>query len=93
MAPACARTIAASEVICALSGLFNEEDLPGVAIAWIDNCKPRPVAYLAEPAISAVNRIVDDSELSELWGESSQGEQWLLNVNNLLKRLDTLKNE
>ena len=67
--------LAASEVIAALRGR-PAADLPEEVQAWVAG-HPQPVAdALLQLARAALARIIDTSELHELWDESDESAAW-----------------
>jgi Domain of unknown function (DUF4259) len=84
-APEAARAIAAAEVISALNG-HPSETLPPNIVSWA-NGKPQPSATLVDAAKRALDLIFTDSELRELWEESSQLAEWQTSLDGLRRRL------
>jgi hypothetical protein len=79
--------LAAAEVVAALRGR-PVEDLPDDVSEWI---RLHPVTVtddLLRAARDAVARVKDDSELKELWEESTWLESWYEAVDDLLRRLE-----
>ena len=78
--------LAASEVIAALRGR-PAADLPEEVQAWVAG-HPQPVAdALLQLARAALARIIDTSELRELWDESDESAAWQRAVTDLQNRL------
>ena len=78
--------IAAADVVAALLGRPSP-DLPPEVAAWVAG-KPPPEAGLVKKAQKVVRRVLEDSELKELWSESAGADQWRQGVEELLRRLD-----
>jgi hypothetical protein len=79
--------LAAAEVVAALRGR-PVEGLPDDVSEWI---RLHPVTVtddLLRAARDAVARVKDDSELKELWEESTWLESWYEAVDDLLRRLE-----
>lgn len=89
-APICAAGLAAAEVIAALRGRPGASLPPGVQ-AWVSACAAGPGGdpgdELVRNARRAVELIVADSELRDLWAESDEAEQWQASVSDLRARL------
>jgi hypothetical protein len=83
--PEASVAIAAAEVVAALLGRAATL-LPEVAMEWIQ--KQGEVQFtIIEQARSAVNRVLDDSELQGVWEDSDNYDNWKTEVNDLLRRL------
>jgi hypothetical protein len=85
-APECSAGLAASEIIAALRG-NPAKNLPEKAAAWIAAHPGDPGSDLVTIARQAVDTIVTDSELAELWSESGDVEEWRSAVMDLQRRL------
>lgn len=77
--------VAAAEVVAALLGR-PAASLPEQVKAWIAG-KPQPKSGLVKKAQRVVKRILKDSELKELWQESTDAATWEQGVRDLLQRL------
>ena len=93
--PDCSEALAASEVIAA--ALTNDFSLvPEEVKKWVTKKpsllgkKPKIETTHAVEAIKAVQKIVKDSELKELWEESEDYPNWLKIQNTLLKKLSNV---
>ena len=84
-APAASKALAAAEVISAAAGR-PASLLPAEVAAWVTSTTA-PGLELVERARRVVERILRDSELKELWGESSDSTVWQREVEGLLARL------
>jgi hypothetical protein len=85
-APKAVKGLAAAEVMAALLGKPAAK-LPEEVIQWVKNRKA-PDEELARKARQVVTRILRDSELKDLWGESADlGLLWQEDAENLLRRL------
>ncbi|MFC5650660.1 DUF4259 domain-containing protein [Paenibacillus solisilvae] len=79
--------LAAAEVVAALRGNPNGP-LPEELAEALVNFKPKKVSdTVAALAGKALTRLLDNSELKELWEESEDYEAWTSNVQQLLKKL------
>lgn len=79
----CALTLAACEIIASMKGNASEdmpEDLKGIQPA-------EELDRLSLLAIRAVDRIILNSELKDLWQESTEYSDWLAVQEDLKKRL------
>jgi len=85
-APDCSVAIAAAEAVAAARG-HPSESLPEEVAGWVD-AKPIVATELAVLARTAVERIVDKSELRDLWDESDSAEAWQDAMTDLRKRLE-----
>ena len=84
-APDASVAIAAAEVVAALRGRPHLE-LPGEVEAWMKLNRRAPDSALVDLARAAVERVRSDSELRELWEDSSP-QPWYDAVDDLLGRL------
>ncbi len=80
----CSEALAAAEVVAALQGVPHIE-LPNTIVSWTTGRK-RPDAALVEKARRAATRILQSSELAELWAEAD-GTEWNEDVQALINRL------
>lgn len=86
-APDSEEAIAAAEIVAALSGKPSDA-LPVDLRAWLQTAHGLTAdAKLKALALSAVKRIVTDSELAELWAESDDGPLWVKTMLELQQRL------
>jgi hypothetical protein len=83
--PDAAIGLAAAEVVAALLGRPTA-NLPPEVASWVAGKKP-PRAALVRKAQRAVQRVLENSELKELWAESEDADRWAQEVNGLLQRL------
>lgn len=84
--PECEAALGAAEVVAALSGRPAAEQPPEVT-AWIDG-KPKPTIVLVQKAAAAVDAILQDSELKDLWAETDDSAAWESSVRGLRLRLE-----
>jgi len=84
-APDCAVALAAAEVVAALKGRPSE-DVPEEVSSWTTG-KPAPDVVLVSKAVRAIDRIMTNSELKDLWSESDELSQWHDCLNDLKTRL------
>jgi len=81
----CAIALCAAEVVASL--LDNPaSDVPEEVLEWVED-KPEPSSALIKIAIKALNVILDESELKELWMETEEYQDWVENVNTLIENL------
>lgn len=86
-APDCSEAIAAAEIVAALSGKPAAK-LPDDLRAWLSGGdRGLKTEALKGVARAALERIIDDSELQELWAESDLNSQWLAEMADLDRRL------
>jgi hypothetical protein len=85
-APTCSEALAAAEVVAALVGRAGPE-LPEEVLAWLSAHAITPPPELVVLARAAIDRILADSELKELWEESEEGGAWVSEVQALRGRL------
>ena len=82
------RTLVAAEVLAALGGRPTKA-LPPELQDWISGREREPIPEAFSPlARVAVERVKDDSEISELWARSDAFARWIDKVDDLLGRLD-----
>jgi hypothetical protein len=84
-APPSSRAIAAAEVLAAARGK-PAPDLPPEVADWMSRA-PRIDDRLVALASKAIARILDGSELKELWHASEEGPAWESRVTDLAERL------
>jgi len=87
-APTCVNALAASEVVAALMGR-PAGDLPEGVVSWVASNGKLDAKGLRPDAIAAIDRILADSELKELWGETDDAANWQVLVNDLRGRLES----
>jgi hypothetical protein len=83
-APDATIALAAAEVVAALAGRSGR--LPDNVRTWVSG-RNGATQDLKAKAREAVGRILDDSELKQLWEESDDFDQWQRNVEDTLSRL------
>jgi hypothetical protein len=86
-APDCSMALAAAEVVAALKGRPSAE-LPEEAKSWIERIKGAPEPGLVKSAREAVDHVLVDSELQELWEEVEQYGEWQSQLKELMSRLE-----
>lgn len=84
-APDCSGAVVAAETIAALLG-EPHEDCPDEIDAWVEE-RTSPSATLVAKARQAVEVIMSNSELKDLWQESEDFEAWQSSLEDLLTRL------
>lgn len=88
-APECSMAIAASEVVAALHGNASES-LPENVKEWI-NGKPKPDKLITAKASRAIEAVLTNSELKELWEENTEDyPKWVAVLNDLKSRIPTV---
>jgi hypothetical protein len=85
-APDCSVAIAAAEAVAAARG-NPSESLPKEIAEWVET-RPIVATELTALARTAVERIVEGSELKDLWDESDSAEAWRDAMTDLRKRLE-----
>jgi len=83
-APSASRAVAAAEVVAAMVG-SPARDLPSEVVEWVSTA-PAPDPSLRASAKAALQRVVADSELAELWAESGD-DSWSEQQADLLERV------
>lgn len=84
-APDCAIAIAAAETVAAQLG-EPHEDCPEEIGAWLEG-RTAPSASLIAKARQAIEVILSDSELKDLWQKSEEFDAWQSSLEDLLSRL------
>jgi hypothetical protein len=82
--PEASITISAAEVVAALLGRADTL-LPEEVQAWVAG-QDKVDSKIVEKARRAVNRVLEDSELKEVWDDSGSS-NWRMSVEGLLRRL------
>jgi len=83
----CEEALAAAEVVAALRGKPLEE-LPEEVNAFVkEQGKKPPSGKLVKLAVTAVERIAEESDLKERWDETEDAKDWQASLKDLLKRL------
>ena len=85
-APEASRALAASEIVAAAAGR-GSQDLPDSVTSIISKLTKAPPTKIIGLAQSVTLRILDESELCELWKETEDFEAWQSMVRNLVDRL------
>ena len=85
-APDCSEAIAAAEIVAALNGK-PAANLPDDLKTWLQTDHGLDAKALRAVAIATLKRIVQASELQELWAESDLNAQWLAEIAELEQRL------
>lgn len=85
-APTCAEALAAAEVVAALLDR-PAPDLPDDVRSWVSAHRLSVPPDLRAVSLRAVDRVIGDSELKELWAEAEESEVWLSGVQELRGRL------
>ena len=85
-APICSIGVAAAEAVAAARG-HPTASLPDEVVSWVQR-KPVVATDLVVLAKAAVDRIVRESELRDLWDESDSSDSWQAAMTDLRGRLD-----
>jgi hypothetical protein len=87
-APAASQAVAAAEVVGALAGK-PAANLPPDVVEWVARNK-LPNRGLIEVAKRVVSRVLENSELKDLWAEGGEdyAKPWQTELHGLLDRLD-----
>jgi hypothetical protein len=83
-APDASVALAAAELVAARRGK-PPADFPPQAAALVERIKDHRT--LSEEAIKAARRVLDYSELKDLWAEGAEPDKWRADVLNLIERL------
>lgn len=83
----CSQALAAAEFIAAARGNPPGEDFPKEAEAWLKENSLQPDENLLQATRRAVDRILNNSELKELWQEGCSNDEWHLTIIDLRRRL------
>lgn len=84
-APEGSSALAAAEIVAALRGR-PAADLPDEAVDWVRG-RPAPDDMLVARARQAVDAVLTDSELRDLWMEADELPGWQATVEELRERL------
>jgi hypothetical protein len=87
--------VVAAEIIAALNGkpspiLGNpEDDTEKALVAWMraNDEELLRQSLIVDLARAAVERVRDDSELADLWGETDHADEWRATLDDLITRL------
>ena len=82
----CCRGIAAAEVIAALRGQAKFADSDAAA-AWVEVHRDLDTSAIVPEAQRALQIILTESELQELWADSDDYDAWVAAMNDLQMRL------
>ncbi|HEX4825097.1 MAG TPA: DUF4259 domain-containing protein [Candidatus Polarisedimenticolaceae bacterium] len=85
-APACARAIAAAEIVAALSGR-GADDLPEEIRRWAAYRLGTADPELVSAAARAIDAVLIGSELDELWKDTDHYAAWRARLADLSRRL------
>lgn len=87
-APDCSNALAAAEVIAALMRQdLIDDSIPEEAREFIEKHRGDLPDELKSQAISSTQKIIEDSELKDLWAETDEIDTWIKTQNQLLARL------
>jgi hypothetical protein len=84
-APTASRAVAAVAIVGALAD-GGKAGLPEAVVAWIDAETRAVPNHLARKAGRALERVLRDSELNELWSESAEYDAWKADIERLRVR-------
>lgn len=85
-APSCVNALAAAEVVAGLAGK-PAADLPEAVTKWLHGRPQTDASRLKPLALAAIDRILTDSELKDLWSETDDLETWQRAVRDVRTRL------
>ena len=83
----CSQALAAAEIIAAAKGSPSLEGFPEEAAGWLKKNPLQPDESLLKGTRKAVDRILNNSELKELWQEGCSNDEWHLTIIDLRRRL------
>jgi hypothetical protein len=83
----CSHALAAAEFIAAARGNPAVEEFPEEAAAWLARNPLEPNDELLQSTCRAVDRILNNSELKEIWQEGCANDEWHLTIIDLRRRL------
>jgi hypothetical protein len=83
----CSYALAAAEMIAAAKGCPAREEFPDEAKEWLEANPFNPDEELLKETRKAVDRILNNSELKELWQEGCANDEWHLTLIDLRRRL------
>jgi hypothetical protein len=83
----CSNALAAAEMIAAAKGCPPQEEFPDEAKQWLAANPFTPDEELLKSTRKAVDRILNNSELKELWQEGCANDEWHLTLIDLRRRL------
>lgn len=82
----CERALAAAEIVAAGLGA-PDPSLPPDAVAWLERTEVRFSHRLGMLARRAVDQVLTDSELKDLWGDTEYAGEWHNIIYQLAARL------
>lgn len=85
-APDCSEAVAAAEIVAALNGKPSAK-LPDDLRDWLQTDHGLKAQSLTHTAADAMKRIMQSSELQELWDDSDSSAGWLDEMAGLIRRL------
>ncbi|MBP6013622.1 MAG: DUF4259 domain-containing protein [Alphaproteobacteria bacterium] len=85
-APDCSEAVAAAEIVAALHGRPSAK-LPDDLRDWLQTDHGLKAGSLIHTAADAMKRIMQNSELQELWDDSDSSAGWLDDMAGLIRRL------
>ncbi len=83
----CSQALAAAEMIAAAKGSPAMEGFPEEAAAWLEKNPLNLDDEFLKSTRNAVDRILNNSELKELWQEGCANDEWHLTIIDLRRRL------
>jgi hypothetical protein len=83
----CSEALVAAEMIAAAKGCPSLEEFPAEAHGWLEQNKIMVKKEVLASARAAVDRILHNSELKELWEEGFANDEWHLTIIDLRRRL------
>ena len=85
-APDCSEAVAAAEIVAALNGRPSAKQ-PDDLRDWLQTDHGLTAETLTRTAATAIKRIMQSSELQELWDDSDSSAGWLNDMADLIRRL------
>jgi hypothetical protein len=85
-APLAARAVAAAELIAGASGRPGA-NLPDDVTKWLNGHQVPQSAELLRNASAAITRVLEESELRDLWADTDEFQAWQATLQDVLTRL------
>lgn len=85
-APDCSEAVAAAEIVASLNGKPSAKQ-PDDLRDWLQTDHGLKAESLTRTAATAMKRIMQSSELQELWDDSDSSAGWLNDMADLIRRL------
>lgn len=91
-APECEVAVAAAELVVAARGKASES-IPSEAVNWIKQRKFVAGKEVVAMALKVLRRIEENSELKEVWSDTTSAKDWKRSISDLKKRLEESEND